>query len=157
MATPSILEANQRSFETGSTWKERALAQDPARQAFWILRIGFTVAPILAGLDKFFNVLVDWDRYIAPAVNNLLGGNGHTFMLAAGVIEIAAGIGIALRPRVFSYVVAAWLGAIIVNLLMIPGYYDIALRDLGLALGALALGRLSEEYDRDRGAHPSRR
>jgi len=123
------------------------VAERPIRQAFWILRLGFTVAPILAGLDKFFQVLVDWDQYLAPTVNNLLGGNGHAFMLVAGVIEIVAGIGVFLRPRIFSYVVAAWLLGIIVNLLLIPGYYDIALRDLGLALGALALGRLSTALD----------
>lgn len=119
----------------------------PARQAYRILRVGFTVAPILAGLDKFFHVLVDWDKYLSPLVSGLLGGHGHAFMLAAGGIEIAAGLGVALRPRIFSYVVAAWLAGIIVNLLLIPGYYDVALRDLGLALGALALGRLSEEFD----------
>ena len=127
---------------------DRARASDrPVHQAFWILRLGFTVAPILAGLDKFFHVLVDWDQYLAPTVNNLLGGNGHAFMLVAGVIEIVAGIGVFLRPRIFSYVVAAWLLGIIVNLLLIPGYYDIALRDLGLALGALALGRLTQALD----------
>ena len=114
-----------------------------ARQAFMILRFGFTVAPILAGLDKFFGFLVDWDKYLSPMANNALGGHGHQFMLAVGVIEIVAGIGVALKPRIFAYVVAIWLLGIIVNLLSIPGYYDIALRDLGLALGALALGRLS--------------
>lgn len=123
------------------------VAAGPVRQAFWILRAGFTVAPILAGLDKFFHVLVDWDKYLAPSVNNLLGGNGHAFMLVVGVIEIVAGIGVAFRPRIFAYVVAAWLLGIIVNLLLIPGYFDVALRDLGLALGALALGRLSQAVD----------
>ena len=125
-------------------------AAEPVRQAYWILRAGFTVAPILAGLDKFFHVLVDWDKYLAPSVNNLLGGNGHAFMLAVGVIEIVAGIGVALRPRIFAYVVAAWLLGIIVNLLLIPGYFDVALRDLGLALGALALGRLSQAVESNR-------
>jgi hypothetical protein len=115
-----------------------------ARQAFQILRIGFTVAPILAGLDKFFDVLVDWDKYISPMASNVLGGYGHQFMLVVGVIEIIAGIGVFLKPRVFAYIVAAWLLLIILNLLSIPGYYDIALRDLGLLLGALALGRLSK-------------
>lgn len=114
------------------------------RQAFQILRIGFTVAPILAGLDKFFDVLVDWDKYISPMANNVLGGHGHQFMLVVGVIEIIAGIGVFLKPRVFAYIVAAWLLLIILNLLSIPGYYDIALRDLGLLLAALALGRLSQ-------------
>ena len=115
-----------------------------ARQAFQILRFGFTVAPILAGLDKFFHFLVDWDKYLSPMANNVLGGHGHEFMLVVGVIEIVAGIGVALKPRVFAYIVAIWLLGIIANLLSIPGYYDVALRDLGLALGALALARLSD-------------
>ena len=123
-------------------------AASPSYQAYRILQFGFTVAPIVAGLDKFFHLLVDWDKYLPPVVNNLVGGNGHTLMLAVGVIEIVAGLGVMLRPRIFSYVVAAWLGAIIVNLLLIPGYFDVALRDLGLLLGALALGRLSEDYAR---------
>ncbi len=127
-----------------------SLAHDPSRQAFWALRVGFTVAPILAGLDKFFHWLVDWDKYVAPGIADLVGGNAHAFMLVVGVIEIVAGIGVAIRPRVFAYVVSAWLLGIIANLLMIPGYYDIALRDLGLAIGALALGRLSESHDRGR-------
>ena len=122
--------------------------RDPVYQAYKILHVGFTVAPILAGADKFFHVLVDWNQYLAPAVNNLLGGHGSTFMLVVGVIEIIAGIGVALRPRVFSYVVAAWLAGIIFNLLLFPPshpfpHYDVALRDLGLCLGAIALGRLS--------------
>ena len=116
-------------------------------QAFQILRIGFTVAPILAGLDKFLHLLVDWDKYLPPMVNNLTGGHGHQLMLAAGVIEIVAGIGVFLKPRIFAYIVAVWLVLIIVNVVM-TGYYDIALRDLGLALSALALGRLSETFDR---------
>ena len=118
----------------------------PSRQAFHILRFGFTVAPIVAGLDKFFHVLVNWDQYLPGVVNRLAGGHGHAFMQVVGVIEIVAGLGVALKPRIFSYVVAGWLAAIIVNLLLIPGYYDVALRDLGLALAALALGRLSAEH-----------
>ena len=118
----------------------------PSRQAFHILRFAFTVAPIVAGLDKFFHVLVNWDQYLPGVMNRLVGGHGHAFMNVVGVIEIVAGIGVAVKPRIFSYVVAAWLGAIIVNLLLIPGYYDVALRDLGLALAALALGRLSAEH-----------
>ena len=114
-----------------------------AEQAFQILRIGFTVAPILAGLDKFFDVLVDWDKYLSPTADNVLGGHGHQFMMLVGVIEIVAGIGVFIKPRIFAYIVAVWLLLIIINLLTIPGYYDIALRDLGLMLGALALGRLS--------------
>jgi len=121
---------------------------DHARRAYHLLHLGFTVAPILAGLDKFFHLLVNWDNYLAPVVNRILGGHGHTFMLVVGVIEIVAGIGVALRPRLFSYVVAAWLAGIILNLLLIPPsnpmpHYDVALRDFGLLLGALALGQLS--------------
>jgi hypothetical protein len=123
-------------------------ASRPSYQAYRILLFGFTVAPILAGLDKFFNLLVDWERYLPGVVNDLVGGNGHVFMMIVGAIEIAAGIGVALRPRIFSYVVAAWLWAIIVNLLLIPGYFDVALRDFGLSLGALALARLSVEHGR---------
>jgi hypothetical protein len=119
-----------------------------SKQAFQILRFGFTVAPILAGLDKFFHLLVNWDQYLAPFANNVIGGRGHQFMLAVGLIEIAAGIGIFLKPRIFAYIVAAWLLLIILNLLAIPGYFDVALRDLGLMLGALALGRLSHSFDR---------
>ena len=118
----------------------------PGYQAFQILRFGFTVAPIVAGLDKFFHLLVNWDQYLPPFVNNLTGGHGHQLMLAVGVLEIVAGLGVAFKPRLFAYVVSAWLLLIIVNLLMIPGYFDVALRDLGLSLAALALARLSQEY-----------
>ncbi len=120
----------------------------PSYQAYQILRIGFTVAPVVAGLDKFFHFLVNWDQYLPPLVNNLTGGHGHELMLAAGVVEVVAGIGVWIKPKIFAYVVAVWLLLIIVNLLMIPGYFDVALRDFGLFLGALALGRLSHEFDR---------
>ncbi len=130
---------------TVSASEENASSR-PSYQAYQILRAGFTVAPILAGLDKFFHFLVNWDQYLPPLVNNLSGGHGHELMLAAGVIEVIAGIGVWFMPKIFAYVVAAWLLLIIVNLLMIPGYFDVALRDFGLALGALALGRLSGEY-----------
>ena len=118
----------------------------PSYQAYRILLLAFTVAPIVAGLDKFFNLLVDWSKYLPGVVTNLVGGHGHALMMVVGAIEIAAGIGVALRPRIFSYVVAAWLWGIIINLLLIPGYFDVALRDFGLSLGALALGRLSVEH-----------
>ena len=121
---------------------------DSAYQAYRILQFGFIVAPIVAGLDKFFGLLVNWDQYLPPLVNRLVGGQGHSLMSVVGVIEIVAGLGVLVKPRIFAYVVAAWLLLIIANLLMIPGYYDVALRDLGLALGALALGRLSQEYSR---------
>src|SRR3954451_16321931 len=100
---------------------------DPVAQAFWLLRLGFTVAPIAAGLDKFFHVLVNWDQYLAPEIPRILGIDGHAFMLGAGLIEIIAGIGVALKPKIFGYVVSAWLVGIIINLLMKGEYYDIAL------------------------------
>jgi hypothetical protein len=130
----------------GSTTRAAAASDSPARQAYRILQAGFIAAPIIAGLDKFFHLLVDWDKYLPGIANRMVGGHGHQLMLAVGVIEIAAGIGVALRPRVFSYVVAAWLWVIILNLLLIPGYFDVALRDFGLSLAALALGRLSAQY-----------
>ena len=118
----------------------------PSYQAFQILRLGFTVAPILMGLDKFLGLLVNWHQYLPPVAHNMLGEYAQTFLYGVGVIEIVAGIGVFLKPKLFAYVVAAWLGLIIVNLLLIPGYFDVALRDFGLLLAALALGRLSEEY-----------
>jgi len=123
-----------------------AAVPDPARQAFRILRVGFVVAPVLAGLDKFFDVLVDWDRYLAPVVTDVLPVGAHTVMVAVGVVEIAAGVLVALRPRIGGYVVAAWLWAVIVNLLILGDYFDVALRDFGLSLGALALARLAEAF-----------
>lgn len=129
---------------TARTAARAGLVSAPTLQAYQILRLGFTVAPIVAGLDKFFHVLVNWDQYLPSFVNNLVGGHGHELMLAVGVIEIVAGIGVAIVPKIFAYVVAAWLLLIVANLLMIPGYFDVALRDFGLALGALALARLSQ-------------
>src|SRR3954452_24253469 len=119
---------------------------NPSYQAYQILRLGFTVAPIVAGLDKFLHLLVNWDQYLPAFVNNLTAGHGHQLMLAVGVIEIVAGLGVAFKPRLFAYVVSAWLLLIVANLLMIPGYFDVALRDFGLSLAALALARLSQEY-----------
>jgi hypothetical protein len=119
---------------------------DPAYQAFVLLWVGFTVAPILFGLDKFFDVLVDWRIYLAPEFDDLLPGNAHQILLGAGVVEIVAGLLIAARPRVGGYVVAAWLAGIIVNLLLQADYYDIALRDFGLMLGALTLARLATAF-----------
>jgi hypothetical protein len=126
-----------------------ATLADPAYQAFWLMRIGFVVAPILFGLDKFFHVLVDWDRYLAPEFADLFNAEAHTLMYAVGVIEIVAGLVVAVRPRFGGYLVAAWLAGIIVNLLLFADYYDIALRDFGLLVGALALARLA-------GAFPAR-
>ena len=121
---------------------------DPTYQAFWLLRIGFTVAPILFGLDKFFDVLVDWRIYLAPEIDDLIPGNAHQAMLAIGVIEIIAGLVVAVRPKFGGYLVAAWLAGIIFNLLLQADYYDIALRDFGLLLGALTLARLATAVER---------
>jgi hypothetical protein len=121
---------------------------EPVRHAYRSLQLGFTVAPIVAGADKFFHFLVDWDQYLAPAVPRVTGIETHTFMLSVGVVEIAAGIGVALKPKIFGYVVSAWLIGIVGNLLIQRKYYDIALRDFGLAIGAFALGRLSQAFDR---------
>ena len=125
----------------------RALLERPRFQAFAILWIGFSVAPILFGLDKFFDVLVDWPKYLAPWVNDIAPGSAADFMMVVGGVEIVAGLAVALRPRFGAYLVAAWLGGIIVNLLSHSGYYDVALRDFGLLLGALALARLASVYD----------
>ena len=130
----------------------RTDTSDPAVQAFWLLRIGFTVAPILFGLDKFAHVLVDWDRYLAPEISEHLPGSAHEIMYVVGAIEIVAGLIVALWPRFGGYLVAAWLAGIIVNLLLIGDYYDIALRDFGLLLGALALARLATAFPPDRRA-----
>ena len=116
---------------------------DPAQRAFWLLRVGFTVAPILFGLDKFAHVLVNWDKYLAPEFTDLFNAKAHTLMYAVGVIEIVAGLVVAVRPRFGGYLVAAWLAGIIVNLLMLGDFYDIALRDFGLLIGALALAQLA--------------
>lgn len=123
------------------------LKGDVAYQAFWLLRIGFAAAPILFGLDKFFNVLVDWEIYLASWINDIVPGSATDAMHIVGVIEIVAGIAVLLKPRYGAYLVAAWLGGIIVNLLTYSGYYDIALRDFGLLLGALTLARLASRYD----------
>src|SRR2546423_8289571 len=114
-------------------------------QAYQILHLAFTVAPLIAGLDKFTHFLVNWDQYLSPMMPRF-GLSAHTFMLGVGVIEIAAALIVAFAPRIGGWIVGLWLCGIIVNLLTIPAYFDIALRDLGLALGSFALARLSEEY-----------
>src|SRR3954465_13554640 len=120
------------------------LRRDPAAQAFMLLRIAFTVAPIVFGLDKFAHVLTDdWTRYLAPAFNDIIPGNAADAMHIVGVIEIVAGLVVAVAPRYGALLVAGWLGGIIVNLLIVGGYGDIAMRDFGLMLGALPLARLA--------------
>lgn len=120
---------------------------EPAYGAFWMLRLGFTVLPILMGLDKFFNLLTDWEQYLAPWIVSLLPFSAHTAMLIVGVVEIAAGILVWIKPRYAAYVVALWLAGIIINLLTLSGFYDVALRDFGLMLAALTLARLATQYD----------
>ena len=134
---------NTSTMSTSNISEPRGVAY----QAYRILQTGFVAAPILAGADKFLDKLTDWDKYLAPIANRMVGGHAHGFMMVAGVIEVVAGIGVALRPKIFAYVVSAWLIGIIVNLLLTGAYFDVALRDLGLSLGALALGRLAMLYD----------
>ena len=117
-----------------------------AHQAYLILRVGFVVAPILFGLDKFTNLLTDWTTYLAPAVDRLVPGGATSAMLAVGVVEIVAGLVVAVRPKVGGYLVAAWLAGIIGNLLLLGDRYDVALRDFGLLLAALALARLATAF-----------
>jgi hypothetical protein len=137
----------EQSRSTISTAKPTAaISASPTRQAYLILFAGFTLLPILAGLDKFFHLLVNWDMYFAPLATRVLPVSAHSFMLMVGVIEIAAGLLVFIRPQIGAYVVALWLWGIIVNLLLIPGFYDIALRDFGLSIGALALARLSTDF-----------
>lgn len=123
------------------------IVQDYARQAYRILQFAFVVAPILAGLDKFFNFIANWSKYLSPHASQLLQGHDQAFMLAVGVVEIIAGIGVIFKPKIFAYIIALWLLGIIINLILIGHYFDVALRDLGLLLGALALARLSHQYD----------
>ena len=118
-----------------------------AYQAYQILHFGFFLAPLIAGIDKFFDKLVTWDMYLSPLASRMVQGHNHTFMLVVGVIEIVAAIGVLIKPRFFAYVVSIWLLGIVVNLLLCHQFYDIALRDFGLSLGALALGRLAAEFD----------
>lgn len=126
---------------------EEADTRHHVKQAYELLHWGFVLAPALAGADKFFNLLTNWEKYIAPSIGNVLPMSGRTFMALVGIVELAAALIVLLRPRVGAYIVAGWLGAIIINLVMAGGYFDIALRDFGLMLGALALGRLSHELD----------
>ncbi len=134
----SILERQARTPSQGS---------DPAYQAYAVLRTAFVVAPIVFGLDKFANVLVQWDQYLAPVLSRPLPVTPHQAMYAVGVVEVVAGLVVAFHPRLGAVVVAAWLGGIIVNLLLLPGFYDVALRDFGLLLAAVALQRLATRFD----------
>jgi uncharacterized membrane protein YphA (DoxX/SURF4 family) len=124
------------------------LRRDPAAQAFLLLRIAFAVAPIVFGIDKFANVLTDdWTRYLASQFNDIIPGNASDAMHIVGVVEIVAGLVVAVTPRFGGFLVAAWLGGIIVSLLLVGGYGDIAMRDFGLLLSALTLARLASAFD----------
>lgn len=138
------------SLVGGDTFRDAVVAEprSPAYQAYQVLHVAFVIAPVIAGLDKFTHLLTDWDQYLAPAVARFVPGSPHTFMLAVGVIEVFAGLLVAIRPRIGGLVVSLWLLGIIVNLLIARNYYDIALRDLGLALGAFALSRLAVDFER---------
>jgi uncharacterized membrane protein YphA (DoxX/SURF4 family) len=135
------------SVERGAVSSARADRRDPRYQAFFLLRVGFAVLPIVFGLDKFFDVLVDWPKYLAPWIDDVAPGTAQQFMYFVGVTEIVAGVLVAVKPRYAAYVVAGWLGGIVVNLLTQSGFYDIALRDFGLMLAALVLARLASVYD----------
>lgn len=151
------MPTNAGSIDASSVHNALQGRDTPAYQAYQLLHVGFTVAPIIAGLDKYFHLLVNWDMYLAPLVSQTLHVSAHSFMLAVGVIEIIAGLLAAFKPRIGGYVVALWLLGIILNLLLNPIVYDvahrtwgldIALRDLGLLLGALALARLAQQFER---------
>jgi hypothetical protein len=127
--------------------RPEVLRRDPAAQAFTLLRIAFTAAPILFGIDKFANVLTnDWTRYLATEFNDIIPGTAGDAMHIVGVVEIVAGLVVLVSPRFGGYLVAAWLGGIILSLLLVGGYGDIALRDFGLLLGALTLARLATAF-----------
>jgi hypothetical protein len=119
---------------------------DPAYQAFMLLRTAFTVAPIAFGVDKASNLLTDWQLYLSPTIDKLVPGTAHQLMLVVGLVEVIAGVLVGLWPRLGAYLVAGWLAGIILNLLLIPGFYGIALRDFGLLIAALALARLAQAF-----------
>jgi uncharacterized membrane protein YphA (DoxX/SURF4 family) len=146
MSTTTIDEA-RRSHVAGVQADTDAQLRDPRYQAYLLLRVAFVVAPIAFGLDKFANLLVDWPKYLAPWINDIVPGSGQDFMYVVGVVEIVAGLVVLVKPRYGAYLVAAWLAGIILNLLTYSGYYDVALRDFGLMLGALTLARLASVYD----------
>ncbi|GGB22505.1 hypothetical protein GCM10011492_10400 [Flexivirga endophytica] len=132
--------------EPSKTWE--ALRAEPAYGAFWILRVGFVVLPLWMGVDKYFNSLTDWPAYLAPWIVDILPFSAQTAMYVVGAVEIVAALAVAAKPRYAAYVVALWLAGIIINLLTWSGFYDVALRDFGLLVAALALALLARTYDR---------
>jgi hypothetical protein len=147
MAVTTPHDRMSPAYHEGGAPEAPADWRDARYQAFVLMRLAFTVAPIAFGLDKFFNVMVDWPIYLAPWINDIAPGSGQDFMYLVGGVEILAGVLVALKPRYGAPVVAAWLAGIIINLLTVPGFYDVALRDFGLLLGALTLARLALAYD----------
>lgn len=144
----AVTTPGRPAFGAAATDGGHAAWGDPRRQAFALLRAAFVAAPIAFGLDKFFNVMADWPLYLAPWIDDIVPGTAQELMYAVGAIEIVAGLAVLAAPRLGGYLVAAWLAAIIVNLLTASGFYDIALRDFGLLLAALALARLAAGHDR---------
>jgi uncharacterized membrane protein YphA (DoxX/SURF4 family) len=145
---PATIHADSPSRPAAPRTEARSLLRgDAGYQAYVMLRVAFAVAPIVFGLDKFANVMVDWPQYLAPWVNDLMPGSAQDFMYVVGAVEVLAGVVVALKPRYGAPLVAAWLAGIIFNLLTFSGWYDVALRDFGLMLGALTLARLAAHYD----------
>ena len=143
-----MAELTRTSESVGSTTGAKPrLADRASNQAYQILHVAFIAAPTIAGVDKFFHLLANWDQYLAPQIARLLPITTHGFMLIVGAIEVAAGLLVAVKPKIGAYVVAAWLAGIIINLLILGTFFDVALRDFGLMLGALALGRLSTSHE----------
>jgi uncharacterized membrane protein YphA (DoxX/SURF4 family) len=140
---------SESTTATASHELERARPDryDARYQAFLLMRLAFTVAPIAFGLDKFWNGMVYWPKYLAPWINNIAPGSGQDFMYFVGAVEIVAGIVVLVKPRYGAYLVAAWLAGIVTNLFSYPGWYDVAVRDFGLMLAALTLARLAAVYD----------
>ncbi|HKN93345.1 MAG TPA: hypothetical protein VJU60_03345 [Thermoleophilaceae bacterium] len=134
-------ETRNSKLETSTDW------HDPRYQAYALMRLAFTVAPIAFGVDKYFNVMVHWPNYLAPWINNIAPGSGQDFMYFVGAVEILAGLVVAIKPRYGAFLVAGWLFGIVINLLTYSGFYDIALRDFGLMLASLTLARLAAVYD----------
>lgn len=132
---------------TNQTHPEMVEVHSLSHQAFRILQFAFVVIPLVAGVDKFFDVLTNWDMYLSAVFMKVTHFSAHPFMMAVGVVEIIAAVLVAFKPRIGSAVVAAWLGAIIINLLTIPAFFDVALRDLGLCLAAIALFKLSSAFE----------
>jgi uncharacterized membrane protein len=144
--TESALRARNSVSVNASFWTR--LQDEPAFAAFWILRVGFIVLPLWMGIDKFVNALTDWPHYLAPWIVDILPFSAQTAMYIVGVVEIVAAVAMLIKPRYASYVVALWLAGIVVNLLTWSGFYDVALRDFGLLVAALALSRLASVYDK---------